>query len=340
MLRRIAAAASMLVFLDPRPACATADAEAWEDPRRVRFEYSVDFSELDVPDAAKTRVWVPYPWSGESQKTGQIHIDAPWEYRITSDRSGNRMIYMEGRGQPPAPLTVRFDVERLPYRGVPRSGLTRGGIDDPQRYLDAPRLIPLQGTITELAGDVGEGLDSNSEKVWAFYDYVYRTMSYDKSGTGWGRGDAIWACDNKRGNCTDFHSLFIGMALSEEIPARFVIGFPLPSEPEAGSIGGYHCWAEFFDDQRGWTPIDASEARKRGQKTAYFGALPNDRVQFTLGRDLTLEPPQDSGPLNYFIYPHVEIDGVHRPMKAKFSYEPLAESVVIGDDSKTEATGN
>ena len=28
-----------------------------------------------------------------------------------------------------------------------------------------------------------------------------------------------------------------------------------------------------------------------------------------MGRDLRLNPPQDSKPLNYFVYPYVEVDG-------------------------------
>src|SRR5437667_7992077 len=71
-------------------------------------------------------------------------------------------------------------------------------------------------------------------------------MRYDKSGEGWGRGDALWACTSKRGNCTDFHSLFIGMMRSSGIPVRFEIGFPLPENKTEGDIAGYHCWAEFY----------------------------------------------------------------------------------------------
>jgi len=37
---------------------------------------------------------------------------------------------------------------------------------------------------------------------------------------GWGRGDAKWACDAKFGNCTDFHSYFMGLARSKGPPAR------------------------------------------------------------------------------------------------------------------------
>ena len=69
-----------------------------------------------------------------------------------------------------------------------------------------------------------------------------RTMRYDKTGTGWGRGDALWACDAKRGNCTDFHSPFIGMRRADGIPARFDIGFTQPPhwQAQATSHAGCH----------------------------------------------------------------------------------------------------
>jgi hypothetical protein len=150
------------------------------------------------------------------------------------------------------------------------------------------------------------------DRALALYEYVFETMRYDKSGTGWGRGDAEWACDSKRGNCTDFHSVFISMARSQRIPARFEIGFPLPAKPTStfADIPGYHCWADFYDQQHGWVPVDISEAWKDQSKRNYFfGTLDVNRVQFTMGRDLVLNPPQKAEPLNYFIYPYVEVDG-------------------------------
>jgi transglutaminase-like putative cysteine protease len=169
-------------------------------------------------------------------------------------------------------------------------------------------MIPLSGVIHDIAERESRGSETRSAKIRAFYDYVYRTMSYDKSGTGWGRGDAVWACENKRGNCTDFHSLFIGMLRSQGIPARFLIGFPIPDADE-GAIPGYHCWAEFYDEQRGWLPVDASEAKKKGMADAYFGTIPNDRIEFSAGRDIVLSPPQHGEPLNYFVYPYAEAGG-------------------------------
>jgi transglutaminase-like putative cysteine protease len=139
-------------------------------------------------------------------------------------------------------------------------------------------------------------------------------MKYDKTGTGWGRGDVLYACDAHKGNCTDFHSLFISMVRSQDIPARFEIGFPLPADQHSTEIAGYHCWAEFFEPKHGWIPVDISEAWKHPEKKDYFfGAHDANRVQFSIGRDLELSPKQDGPPLNYFVYPYVELEGKEYP---------------------------
>ena len=94
------------------------------------------------------------------------------------------------------------------------------------------------------------------------------------------------------------------------IPARFSIGFPIPSERGHGIIAGYHCWAEFYAKGIGWIPIDASEAAKDPSKREYFfGAHDENRVEFTRGRDLQLMPRQAGDPLNYFVYPYAEANG-------------------------------
>src|SRR5256886_4489847 len=135
-------------------------------------------------------------------------------------------------------------------------------------------------------------------------------MEYKKVGTGWGNGDTFWACSARYGNCTDFHALFISLARAEGIPAKFEIGFPIPEDRTSGVIDGYHCWTEFHLPDVGWFPIDASEAWKhRERRDLYFGTQPADRIQFTIGRDLELGDGHTTGPLNYFIYPHVEVAG-------------------------------
>jgi hypothetical protein len=51
-------------------------------------------------------------------------------------------------------------------------------------------------------------------------------------------------------------------------------------------------------------------------------------VQFTQGRDLKLAPAQEGAPLNYFVYPYVEIGGKEYPnVSIAFSFEDVGEKV-------------
>jgi len=109
----------------------------------------------------------------------------------------------------------------------------------------------------------------------------------------------------------------------------------LPAERGAGQISGYHCWAEAYVRGVGWVPVDASEAAKDPSRREYFfGAHDENRVEFTRGRDLTLEPRQAGEPLNYFIYPYAEVDGrLHAGVDRKFQYRDT------GDAPRTTAGG-
>lgn len=297
---------------DPSPA-------AWEEAVRYRVEYRVEGVEARA--SSRVRIWLPLPAETPVQTVLSEEIEAPWPVRLTRDRLGNRIAYLEGRGASPGPIVVRAEVERRPSSGRPKADIERGGPEDPASFRGEASRIPLDGIIRQVADQTARGRDGARDKARAFYDYVVANMRYDKSGTGWGQGSAIWACTKRRGNCTDFHSLFIGMARSHGIPARFVMGLPVP-DGEAGEVPGYHCWAEWWDAEEGWVPVDSSEAKKRALADAYFGRLPNDRIEYTIGRDLVLAPPQEGAPLNYFIYPYVEIDGrVHDDVEARFSFE-------------------
>jgi len=95
-------------------------------------------------------------------------------------------------------------------------------------------------------------------------------------------------------------------------------------------IDGYHCWTEFHLPDVGWFPIDASEAWKhRERRDLYFGTQPADRIQFTIGRELELGDGHTTGPLNYFIYPHVEVAGKRLDnVKRSFRFSEIPDADV------------
>ncbi|HEY2106054.1 MAG TPA: transglutaminase domain-containing protein [Candidatus Binataceae bacterium] len=281
--------------------------------REVQFIYHTDLTGID-PKAHHVEAWIPLPREDRFQRVSALSIDSPAHVEmIDQPTGGNRVAHLSANAPLPQsiPVTIRFKVRRVEEAADPAQA--QRNLPEPTDgkfagYLGPDHLVPIDGEIARVSAKVGDANGSSYEQARAIYSYVIANMAYDKSGTGWGRGDAIYACNVKKGNCTDFHSLFIAIARSRGIPARFTIGFPL-SAASAGTIPGYHCWAEFYAGGQ-WVPVDASEAWKHPQLRAYyFGHLDADRVAFTMGRDLVLVPRQQGEPLNFLIYPYVEVDG-------------------------------
>ena len=285
--------------------------------RAVEFTYGLTLRGL--PERARqVSIWVPLPRETSAQRIEDMRVDADIPGRVLSDPTyGNRFLYFESEGSQPESLkaVIRFVVRReaVEVRGAPSDRRVSALEIDPALHLRPDRLVPTDALIAERARRVLSGVRSGGVgRARRLYDDVVRTMVYDKSGTGWGRGDALHACEVGAGNCTDFHSLFIGMARAVQIPAVFVMGFPLPAERGEGAISSYHCWAEFYDDRLGWVPIDASEAWKHPESKEFlFGGLDPNRIEFTIGRDIQLVPQDKArgAVLNYSIYPYVLVDG-------------------------------
>jgi len=290
-----------------------------QEARHFTFHYA--FRVQNVPAGEKLRIWFPAAHTDAYQEVKVISADGDLPLKNTHEsRFGNEMYYAEtGKAkQEELHFEVVYDVVRHEHLtlGLERPHLAEMRLSEKERKedLQPDKLVPITGLPAQLAVNVTQGKTTPLDKARAIYDYVFTTMRYDKTGTGWGRGDVLYACDAKKGNCTDFHSLFIAMARSQGIPARFEIGFPLPPDKHSAEIAGYHCWAEFFEPEHGWIPVDISEAWKHEEKRDYFfGAHDANRVQFTLGRDLELSPKQEGAPLNYFVYPYVELAGKEYP---------------------------
>jgi transglutaminase-like putative cysteine protease len=269
------------------------------------------------PDAREVRFWMPVPHDDPFQRIENLRIESAHPYEVSTDPLGNRILNVRLNDPKSATLsvTLRFEATRREHRRDllhPASGRLEEAPDQLARWLRPDRLVPLDDRIRAWAGEVVDSAHAQTDldKARAIYNHVVSSIKYDKSGKGWGRGDIYDACENRRGNCTDFHAVFIGYARAAGIPARFAIGFPMPAERGSGRIAGYHCWAEFYARGVGWVPVDASEAAKDPSRREYFfGAHDENRVEFTQGRDLVLLPVQQGEPLNYFVYPYAEADG-------------------------------
>lgn len=280
------------------------------------FRYEVKMPELKTGD--KAELWLPLA-SSDAFQTVERTVSAPGlKVTESSDPDFNNTVLHVTAGPADAAKTVTVDykvkrLEKTAYAADPKAKL--------DLYLRSERLVPRNDRFKKIATEVTAGRTTTQDKARALYDYVFKEMKYDKSGSGWGRGDATYACDAKTGNCTDFHALFIALARSIGIPASFAIGFTIPAEGTAGKIAGYHCWAEVLADGK-WLPVDISEAAKAPQfKDYYFGHHPANRLQLSQGRDLKLAPTPAEGLVNFLVYPYVEVNGkAVKGTAASYSY--------------------
>jgi transglutaminase-like putative cysteine protease len=264
------------------------------------------------------RIWLPFPESDQFQRIKLKAIDVPGNFDILKETNyGNRVLFLELNPEDSGKIIeLRFGVQRR------EKGVYPAPLPDPGKYLEAENLVPVNERFRQIAEDVIEGKAGDLVRARALYDHVSDRMRYMKYGSGWGKGDAVYACDARTGNCTDFHAYFIALSRSVGIPARFAIGAAIPSERNDGGIDGYHCWAEFYTDGR-WWPVDISEGDKCSSLfTYYFGHHPANRIELSRGRDLVVEPGPVSGPINFLAYPILEIDGkLTNARKVEFSFK-------------------
>ncbi len=274
------------------------------------FRYRVTLPTISGP----ARLWVPLPTSDAFQEVELTAIDAPRPHRILNEeRFGNKVLYWElGTQDSGKPLDIRYDVKRI------EKAAYEDNTEDPAVHLAPEQLVPNDPQFEEIAREAVAGKKSDLQRARALYDLVIEELRYAKAGPGWGQGDAVFACDSRHGNCTDFHAYFMALARAVDIPARFAIGAAIPSTRDDGGIDGYHCWVEFYADGK-WWPVDISEADKYSAlSTYYFGHHPANRLEFSRGRDLQVEPGPASGPINFLAYPVLEIEDT--PVKAPVSF--------------------
>jgi len=303
-----------------------------QESRHFTFHYAFTVKNLDA--GKRVRIWIPAAHSDAYQEVRVVSAKGDVPLKKTHEsKFGNEVYFAEtDKAQSELHFDIEYDVvrhERLALTALPHVVAASLSGKERKEDLQPDVLVPTTGVPADLAAQVTQGKTQPLDKARAIYDYVFATLRYDKTGTGWGRGDVLYACDAKKGNCTDFHSLFIAMARSQGIPARFEIGFPLPPDKHSAEIAGYHCWADFYVEGKGWIPVDISEAWKHPEKKDYFfGAHDVNRVQFTMGRDLILNPAQQGKPLNYFVYPYVEVNGQeYSNVSLAFSFEDVGQKV-------------
>jgi len=314
--------------------------------------------EINSSNGKKIELWLPVPKSNEVQIITNLNIDAAdLNVELKDEKHhGNRYAYiysLDGTSTSKI-VTMTFDVKRFEHNNVDYKDA------NPDSYLESTTMVPIGSIFLPIIKENNLSSD-NMKDVYEFVlsgmhygkpkskdnqyysdpwlsangKYGMKKVSRDKvvslytnaketnGNYTFGKGNSIYACDIGVGNCTDYHSYFVSLSRTIEVPARFHMGFPIP-DGEEGKVGGYHCWADYYVDNQGWFPVDISEADKDPSRSEYFfGTVCNNRVEMMVGRDFKLDG-YEANLVNIFIYPLLEIDDKDsNSFKKHFSYKNL-----------------
>lgn len=295
-------------------------------PLENSFDFVYQVHVPPMPDkAGDIKIWVPLAKSNEYQKIREMRIEAPYPHEVYEDLDhGNKILHLS-LDKPPAEGFLFRVLYHVSVRGAATNyeemrkkadaslreaiRVTQPPEIGPDLVSPSTSLLVVNDKVREIAKKITKGKQTDLNKAKAIYDYVIDNMVYDKSGVGWGRGSTVYACELGRGNCTDFHSLFISLARAAGIPARFEIGAQIPRDQSEGNVG-YHCWAEFYLPELGWVPVDTSEAWKHPKlRNFYFGSHDPGKFLISMGRDIHLQPAHKGNPINIFLEPYAEVGG-------------------------------
>lgn len=334
-----------------------------ETPKKASFEVSNVFTVQVPANAQHLRVWFAVPQEDPESLIRNFTVEAPYPVSYGKDSQGNKVGYLEIHNPKDTAITIRetFTLTRSEIRGSVDPTATRP-LTDAERQALAPYLQPstyviVNDQIKALAAQIVGDEKNPVLAARKIYDWTLANIDYwvkdpDKLKAS-PVGSAEYCMTSKTGNCTDFHSLFASLSIASGIPTRIVYGSLLKPTLNGVDIdGSYHCWVRFYAPNLHWVTLDVSVADlylgdfQTNEKNArlvelttatgykggdpalvnyYFGNLDERRVVWSEGRDLRMDPPQSSGPVNAMFRMYAEVDGKeHTDWKRLFTYREVA----------------
>jgi len=291
------------------------------DPARLRLmEFDVSYTThvMKLPKEAKdVNIWIPVPPSDAAQEITKFSIGSPIPYEMKhGQRFGTKMVHAKtGRLDEPFAVEVRYHVKRE-RAGIQEATLTE---EERREYLKLTKKVRMTPDVEAFGRQAIGGATDPYEIGQRVFEAIRETLYYDKTIPGCGTGDTQWIMTYRKGKCDDYHALMMAVLIANGVPVRWEQGFPLPF-PEGGNVStgalegdctGSHCWLSFYAPSHGWVPVDVSEADKGLPNSEFFfGHLPPNRFQVSVGRSVTLAPPQGGDPLSTFAFAYAEADGI------------------------------
>ncbi len=151
-------------------------------------------------------------------------------------------------------ITVIMDIYRCNLKTIKKGGATiQSSPAELEPYLIDEQFIEKDDPfIQEIAAKLkGKSTEKTAQNI---YKYVSGKILYKNKETDF---SAKYALTYERGMCKAFSTSFVALCRALSIPARRVYGYTNDIERP-----GKHSWAEYYDENWGWIPVDPTIGKK------------------------------------------------------------------------------
>lgn len=222
----------------------------YDIPRTVRYSLTVKNPSNEFVSGASFWVFAPVVQTAFQRVQS---IDASLPYAVEADEFGNQRLFFTADIPPYGTKTVRIDAQLELAHAANEIGL-----GDTNSFLQAEDKIESN---SKPIAELGQRLTrrSDTETADAIFNWVSASLEY----TGYVKSDrgALYALNERRGDCTEYSYLYTALARSADIATRPMGGF-VTAENAVVRARDIHNWAEVKLDGK-WRVVDPQNKRNR-----------------------------------------------------------------------------
>ncbi|MEM3770134.1 MAG: transglutaminase-like domain-containing protein [Candidatus Bathyarchaeia archaeon] len=203
------------------------------------------------------------------------NVESTKNYSHLLDGSGNMYVYWKNliipQGQT---FTVELNYRVLSFSTTytVNSSMIRSYDESSElyiKYTQPEELIESDNReIVEKARDITQGVENLYEKARLIYSFVINYLQYEVQDEERG---ALWALENRVGDCSEYSYLFVALCRAAGIPARVQAGFAFHYAGQVLEDG--HMWAEYYLENYGWIPVDATWQLFNAMDNKHFSSI-------------------------------------------------------------------
>ena len=230
-------------------------------PVRMKLTYSIDVDANAVPDGEMIRCWMPFPREGNArQKNLKLISSEPENAKIAGNKNLQRSVYLEKRAKKDQPTIFRIEFEietSAQYFDLNPDEIKPYNIESSafsENTCERAPQIVFTSKIRKLANHILADETNPLKKVQKIYSWISDSVRWASALEYSVMPDIPgYVMDTRHGDCGMQTLLFMTLARSQGIPAKWQSGWML----HPGEVN-LHDWCEVYFEGVGWVPVDQS----------------------------------------------------------------------------------